>query len=172
LGRRWAFLENDNLIDDLKKWLQILVAQEQRNITLIPSGEVVKWLCEISKDAGSSILESFDEFKLDVSFEIYQSFIDDISRFNIKTEKKIREKGETLSHLDHLESESIHIMREALAGAENPVMLYSWVGKDSAVMLHLAIKAFYPSKLPFLLLHVDTTWKFQAMYDFRSWIEK
>ncbi|PLX29409.1 MAG: hypothetical protein C0582_05895 [Alphaproteobacteria bacterium] len=80
LRRRWAFLENDSLIDDLKKCLQILVAQEQRNITLIPSGEVVKWLCEISKDAGSSILESFDEFKLDAPFEIYQSFIDDISR--------------------------------------------------------------------------------------------
>jgi len=108
---------------------------------------------------------------LEVPFEIYQSFVDDISRFNIKTDKKMREQGGALSHLDHLESESIHIMREALAGAENPVMLYS-IGKDSAVMLHLAIKAFYPSKLPFPLLHVDTTWKFQAMYDFRSWIEK
>ena len=71
------------------------------------------------------------------------------------------------SHLDHLEAESIHIMREVLAHAENPVMFYS-VGKDSAVMLHLARKAFYPSPPPFSLLHVDTGWKFQEMYQFRD----
>jgi sulfate adenylyltransferase subunit 2 len=71
------------------------------------------------------------------------------------------------THLDRLESESIHIMREVAAEAERPVMLYS-VGKDSAVMLHLAIKAFYPSPPPFPLLHVDTTWKFRAMYDLRE----
>ncbi|QXW01130.1 sulfate adenylyltransferase subunit CysD [Rhodococcus globerulus] len=73
----------------------------------------------------------------------------------------------TLTHLERLEAESIHIMREALAESENPVMLYS-VGKDSAVMLHLARKAFYPSKLPFPLLHVDTTWKFREMYGLRD----
>ncbi|WP_024794985.1 sulfate adenylyltransferase subunit CysD [Tomitella biformata] len=72
-----------------------------------------------------------------------------------------------LTHLERLEAESIHIMREAVAGSENPVMLYS-VGKDSAVMLHLARKAFFPSKLPFPLLHVDTTWKFRAMYALRD----
>lgn len=72
-----------------------------------------------------------------------------------------------LTHLQRLEAESIHIMREVAAEAENPVMLYS-VGKDSAVMLHLAIKAFYPSKPPFPLLHVDTTWKFKAMYAHRD----
>ncbi|CAN5665929.1 sulfate adenylyltransferase subunit CysD [soil metagenome] len=73
----------------------------------------------------------------------------------------------TLTHLERLEAESIHIMREAVAQSENPVMLYS-VGKDSAVMLHLARKAFYPSKLPFPLLHVDTTWKFREMYKLRD----
>lgn len=72
-----------------------------------------------------------------------------------------------LTHLERLESESIHIMREVAAEAENPVMLYS-VGKDSAVMLHLAKKAFFPSPPPFPLLHVDTTWKFRAMYDLRE----
>jgi len=72
-----------------------------------------------------------------------------------------------LSHLDRLEAESIHIMREVMAQAENPVMLYS-VGKDSSVMLHLAKKAFYPSVPPFPLMHVDTRWKFQAMYRFRD----
>jgi sulfate adenylyltransferase subunit 2 len=72
-----------------------------------------------------------------------------------------------LTHLQRLEAESIHIMREVVAEAERPVMLYS-VGKDSAVMLHLAMKAFFPSPPPFPLLHVDTTWKFRAMYEMRE----
>ncbi len=72
-----------------------------------------------------------------------------------------------LTHLQRLEAESIHIMREVVAEADNPVMLYS-IGKDSSVMLHLAIKAFYPAKLPFPLLHVDTAWKFREMIEFRD----
>ncbi len=78
---------------------------------------------------------------------------------NINTQK--------LTHLKQLEAESIHIMREVIAEFDNPAMLYS-VGKDSAVMLHLALKAFYPAKLPFPLLHVDTTWKFKEMIEFRN----
>lgn len=74
---------------------------------------------------------------------------------------------EQLTHLKVLEAESIHIMREVIAEFENPAMLYS-IGKDSSVMLHLALKAFYPSKLPFPLLHVDTTWKFKEMIEFRD----
>jgi sulfate adenylyltransferase subunit 2 len=73
----------------------------------------------------------------------------------------------SLTHLDRLEAESIHIMRETVAEADRPVMLYS-IGKDSAVMLHLAKKAFYPSALPFPLMHVDTTWKFRDMYALRD----
>jgi len=76
-----------------------------------------------------------------------------------------------LSHLEKLESESIHIIREVASEFENPVMLYS-IGKDSAVMLHLALKAFSPGKLPFKLLHVDTTWKFKEMIKFRDEIAK
>jgi sulfate adenylyltransferase subunit 2 len=72
-----------------------------------------------------------------------------------------------LTHLERLEAESIYIMREVMAESENPVMLYS-IGKDSSVMLHLALKAFYPSKPPFPLLHVDTTWKFSEMIEFRD----
>jgi len=72
-----------------------------------------------------------------------------------------------ISHLRRLEAESIHIMREVVAEFRNPVMLYS-IGKDSSVMLHLAMKAFYPSKPPFPLLHVDTTWKFREMISFRD----
>jgi sulfate adenylyltransferase subunit 2 len=77
----------------------------------------------------------------------------------------------TLTHLERLEAESIQIMREVVAECERPVMLYS-IGKDSAVMLHLAMKAFYPAKPPFPLLHVDTTWKFRAMIDFRDRMAK
>jgi len=74
---------------------------------------------------------------------------------------------ERRTHLKVLEAEAIHIMREVVAEFENPAMLYS-IGKDSSVMLHLAIKAFYPAKLPFPLLHVDTTWKFKEMIEFRD----
>ena len=77
----------------------------------------------------------------------------------------------SLTHLQRLEAESMQIMREVVSNTENPVMLYS-VGKDSAVMLHLAMKAFYPSKPPFPLLHVDTGWKFRDMYRFRDQLVK
>ncbi|MFK8083717.1 MAG: sulfate adenylyltransferase subunit CysD [Granulosicoccus sp.] len=91
---------------------------------------------------------------------------------DVAAERQPDKKTDTLTHLQRLEAESIHIMREVVAEAENPVMLYS-VGKDSAVMLHLALKAFYPAVPPFPLLHVDTTWKFKAMYEFReSIVEK
>ena len=79
----------------------------------------------------------------------------------------MKAEGATLTHLQRLEAESIYILREVVAECEKPVMLYS-IGKDSAVMLHLARKAFYPAKPPFPLLHVDTTWKFRAMYEFRD----
>jgi sulfate adenylyltransferase subunit 2 len=75
--------------------------------------------------------------------------------------------SKNLTHLQRLEAESIHIMREVVADADKPVMLYS-IGKDSAVMLHLAKKAFYPSPPPFPLLHVDTTWKFKDIYALRE----
>lgn len=74
---------------------------------------------------------------------------------------------ERLTHLQRLEAESIHIMRETVADTENPVMLYS-IGKDSSVLLHLALKAFAPGRLPFPLMHIDTTWKFKEMIAFRD----
>lgn len=76
-----------------------------------------------------------------------------------------------LSHLDELEAEAIYIIREVAAECENPVMLYS-IGKDSSVMLHLALKAFYPEKPPFPFLHIDTTWKFHEMIEFRDAVAK
>ncbi|MCH4072493.1 sulfate adenylyltransferase subunit CysD [Pseudoramibacter sp.] len=77
----------------------------------------------------------------------------------------------SLSHLDALEAEAIYIIREVAAECENPVMLYS-IGKDSSVMLHLALKAFYPEKPPFPFLHIDTTWKFHEMIEFRDRVAK
>ncbi|MEC8678201.1 MAG: sulfate adenylyltransferase subunit CysD [Candidatus Margulisiibacteriota bacterium] len=77
----------------------------------------------------------------------------------------------TLTHLEQLEADSIHIMREVVAETDNPVMLYS-IGKDSSVLLHLARKAFYPAKIPFPILHVDTTWKFREMIEFRDQLAK
>ena len=76
-----------------------------------------------------------------------------------------------MNHVEYLEAESIEVIRESVAGAKKPVMLYS-MGKDSSVMLHLARKAFYPALPPFPLLHVDTTWKFRAMYEHRERIAK
>ena len=84
---------------------------------------------------------------------------------------KADQPGSVLTHLQRLEAESIQILREVVAECEKPVMLYS-IGKDSAVMLHLAMKAFYPAPPPFPLLHVDTTWKFRAMYEFRDAMAK
>jgi sulfate adenylyltransferase subunit 2 len=85
---------------------------------------------------------------------------------DIRTQE-VLDSVERFTHLKRLEAEAIHIMREVAAESENPVMLYS-IGKDSSVMLHLAMKAFYPSKPPFPLMHVDTTWKFSEMIDFRA----
>jgi len=102
---------------------------------------------------------------------LYRGRLDSMSRgdtLNIERSYDLAEAGRApLTHLQRLEAESIHILREVVAEAEKPVMLYS-VGKDSAVMLHLARKAFYPSPPPFPLLHVDTTWKFKAMYELRD----
>jgi sulfate adenylyltransferase subunit 2 len=80
-------------------------------------------------------------------------------------------RPDALTHLQQLEAESIHIIREAVAQSDNPVMLYS-IGKDSSVLLRLALKAFYPGKLPFPLLHIDTTWKFRDMIAFRDKIAR
>src|SRR5271170_5340060 len=98
------------------------------------------------------------DLKISVSFE---------STCMSRTAPASNAPATALTHLQRLEGESIHIMREVVAECARPVMLYS-IGKDSAVMLHLARKAFYPALPPFPLLHVDTTWKFRAMYEFRD----
>ncbi|HND11939.1 MAG TPA: sulfate adenylyltransferase subunit CysD [Pseudomonadota bacterium] len=99
-----------------------------------------------------------------------QRFADDIFLSSVYIAQK-QDTTMNLTHLQRLEAESIHILREVVSECEKPVMLYS-IGKDSAVMLHLAKKAFFPSKPPFPLLHVDTTWKFRDMISFRDRMAK
>jgi len=99
-----------------------------------------------------------------------QRFADDIFLSSVYIAQK-QDMTMNLTHLQRLEAESIHILREVVSECEKPVMLYS-IGKDSAVMLHLAKKAFFPSKPPFPLLHVDTTWKFRDMISFRDRMAK
>ena len=86
-------------------------------------------------------------------------------------EQSFQENSNYLTHLQQLEADSIHIMREVVAESDHPVMLYS-IGKDSSVLLHLARKAFYPARIPFPIMHVDTTWKFQEMIQFRDKLAK
>lgn len=120
-----------------------------KSITLFPHGELVGFLRGQPEPAGTCWVE-----------HAYQALPSPDDRL-----RRPRPCGSP--HLKHLEAESIHILREAVAEAQNPAMLYS-IGKDSSVMLHLARKAFYPAPPPFPLLHVDTRWKFQEMYMFRE----
>ena len=114
-----------------------------------------------------------DQLSTDARPDSTTDFKEPATKSTVNTDNKEKRTKRTMSlnHLQQLEAESIHIMREVIAEADKPVMLYS-IGKDSAVMLHLAKKAFYPAKPPFPLLHVDTGWKFQAMYDFRDQVAK
>ena len=169
----------------------------EKGAIIIPSGEAVSWLRQAqlkvvaesstnqSKDSGETwfkALTGFHEFVGDAGEsvasprrpasiaidEIAETGPDDTQEEPMKkTQQNSPTSTGQLTHLDRLEADSIHIMREVMAHAENPVMLYS-IGKDSSVMLHLARKAFYPSTPPFPLLHVDTRWKFSAMYEFRE----
>jgi len=155
-AKRWCLL-NDGTINSIRAGLAVLAGN--KSTTFFPSGELVKSCREI---INHSLKKGVEVAK--VQFPEPTS-----SRSNRLSKKEVTTQtlSKNLSHLDRLEAESLYIIREVMAHAENPVMLYS-VGKDSAVMLHLARKAFYPSPPPFPLMHVDTRWKFQAMYDFRD----
>ena len=158
-ARRWMFLDSDNpKPDDLIDALGALSGTSGDKTLFWPHGE----LCRHLRHLAGADYKFADN--LPMALAVYApSYIG-------KTEPERRPNtGRTLalSHLDRLEAESIHIMREVAATAQNPVMLYS-VGKDSSVMLHLAKKAFHPAPPPFPLMHVDTGWKFREMYQFRD----
>jgi sulfate adenylyltransferase subunit 2 len=159
-AKRWCLL-NDAAMSSIRAGLAVLAGDKPT--TFFPSGEVVS-NCRELKDKG-----------IDLQFEISIAQFSEAAPSNStdlpKDNTTMKSQPTKLSHLDRLEAESLYIIREVMAHADNPVMLYS-VGKDSAVMLHLARKAFYPSPPPFPLMHVDTRWKFQAMYDFRDIMAK
>lgn len=183
LGRQWVCLSSfaddiEDRLDALVKALDQLI--QDKPTMLWPQGEALTlcryWVArqgshEIKLPSGSKVflaLPAFHEPKATAGAGVLSSRV---HKTNADAPQAPQIIPDTLSHLDRLEAESIHIMREVVAQAENPVMLYS-VGKDSSVMLHLARKAFYPSPPPFPLMHVDTRWKFQAMYDFRDYMAK
>ena len=147
-GRYWLPLELEPSTEVILAGLKTLQVYFDKPITLLPHGSLVGLLRQASAP---------DKITLNPS--VYLPIL--------TVPPTGQHRASTTPHLKRLEAESIHILREAVAEAENPVMLYS-VGKDSSVMLHLARKAFYPAPPPFALMHVDTRWKFQEMYLFRD----
>ena len=162
LARRWRFLDKHHELSAFEECLSLLVGD--KGGVIWPHGEAVGPCREIVERWGKHTVELDPLCVVTFALTAYRSIL---SGSNAGATH--REGNNSLTHLDRLEAESIFIMREVVAQAENPVMLYS-VGKDSAVMLHIARKAFYPSSPPFPLMHVDTRWKFQAMYDFRDYM--
>lgn len=169
-GRRWIRLDlAGESLSTLNDALNTLCAIEKKNILLVPSGAVVEPLRRLVKQHRNQRVVDRNEGLVTIALEIYSHGHAEILQTTKASHRPKTHPG--MTHLDRLEAESMHIIREVMAEADNPVMLYS-VGKDSSVMLHLARKAFYPSPPPFPLLHVDTRWKFQAMYDFRDFMAR
>jgi sulfate adenylyltransferase subunit 2 len=161
-AKRWCLLGGEE-IPSFFSGLTLLAAGKPT--IFFPSGSLVLICRELKR------LEQNPDTGIDIATGQFPEA--NTSNDDCMPETKTMAKSQPMkiSHLDRLEAESLYIIREVMAHAENPVMLYS-VGKDSAVMLHLAQKAFYPSPPPFPLMHVDTRWKFQAMYAFRDVMAK
>jgi sulfate adenylyltransferase subunit 2 len=156
-ARYWTPLEGSADAKHILQAIQALQSHIGKAVTLFPHGRLTATLRKLP----SSDLVGF-------GLLAYQPVLDLEPQLR-NARPRMELSRDSMSHLDKLEAESIYIMREVAAEAENPVMLYS-IGKDSAVMLHLARKAFHPAPPPFPLLHVDTRWKFQEMYQFRDYM--
>jgi len=161
-GRRWVYLD---AADDPGELLDALRAlADDRNVLLLPSGAVTGRIRKLQDQLDTPDLRlgpgRLIRFGLPAYHERKPSF-------DREPAPAASPGAEGLSNLDRLEADSIHILREVIAQANNPAMLFS-LGKDSCVMLHLAKKAFYPSPPPMPLVHIDTRWKFNAMYEFRD----
>ncbi|WP_273180760.1 sulfate adenylyltransferase subunit CysD [Ferrovum myxofaciens] len=153
-GNRWWFpLPGPCRPEDLALLLEALKTHLNGPFTVFPHGSLVPLCRQSTTASGWNLLPYPPVLDLD------------------SQSRPLRSSHQINPHLQRLEAESIHIIREAVAEADNPVMLYS-IGKDSGVMLHLARKAFYPATPPFPLLHVDTRWKFQEMYLFRDYMAR
>jgi len=157
-GRYWVPLEHGVAVTPkhIHQALRQLQEHLGKDILVLPHDRLVT-LCRDNQDTAW------------LSLLAYPSVL--LTHDGTKQAKQAKQVKASTSYLKRLEAESIHIIRAAVAEADNPVMLYS-VGKDSGVMLHLARKAFYPAKPPFPLLHVDTRWKFQDMYLFRDYMAR
>lgn len=152
-ARLWSFAQDDQSDrDHLQSFISAIADSHQNAVLVVIHGELAQYRHAITQPQGVSIADTVyrEDYGLDLKMDLHPI-----------------PPSSPPTHLDVLEAESIHIIREVVAEAENPVMLYS-IGKDSAVMLHLARKAFWPGIPPFPLLHVDTGWKFRAMYEFRD----
>ncbi|HIG40129.1 MAG: sulfate adenylyltransferase subunit CysD [bacterium] len=172
LGRRWLYLKSADDQNELLEAVDALAGD--KNTIVWPHGPATALFRKLVEDSGRHTFLLRSGASLRIATVAYADKIPDgLAVINLKDSgatsgtSKVLRKLTRMSHLDRLEADSIHIMREVAAQAESPVMLYS-VGKDSSVMLNLAKKAFYPSTPPFPLMHVDTRWKFQAMYEFRE----
>ena len=161
-GRRWRFAPTNVGANDLLQALDRLCGA--KSALIWPHGEITSTCRDLVSARGTHRFELPGGGEVTFAMTAYPT-VKQTFEYPVVTRS---EHGE-MTHLDRLEAESIHIIREVVSQAENPVMLYS-VGKDSSVMLHLARKAFYPSPPPFPLMHVDTRWKFKAMYEFRDWM--
>jgi sulfate adenylyltransferase subunit 2 len=166
-GRRWLFL--DKAEPSEQEWLTLLDALTGgKNAVLWPTGKLVGALRPLVGRELTHDLKLPSGTVLRLGLMAYR----DIAAMELRTEGERKHRpSTTMTHLDRLEAESMHIIREVMALSENPVFMYS-VGKDSSVMLHLARKAFAPSPPPFPLLHVDTRWECQEVYDFRDQMAK
>ena len=163
-GRRWVFLDPSSAEPEmLLKALDALA--DDKPLMIWPHGSITERIRALAGALGSHDIKLPSGRRVRLGTVAYQHV--STTAHVPPTTMRDRQQADRLSHLDRLEADSIHIIREVIAQAENPVMLYS-VGKDSSVMLHLARKAFYPSVPPFPLMHIDTRWKFQAMYQFRD----
>ncbi len=165
MGRRWLYLKNRDDGQQLLESLQVLAGN--KNLIVWPHGAITRKLRILAAENQSHDFTLPSGKTLRIGTVAYQEADDRL----IYAAESAYKPTMNLSHLDRLEAEAIHIMRDVASQAENPVMLYS-VGKDSSAMLHLAKKAFYPSIPPFPLMHVDTRWKFQDMYRFRDKVVK
>ncbi len=167
-GRRWLWSEAAYTANSLIEALKALTLHAGKDTLFLPHGHCTSLARKIQRNNSPEQLAT-PCGQASLGLAAYPSQLH-IAQDMARKPAQSKHSNE-LSHLDRLEAESIHILREVMATAEKPVMMYS-VGKDSAVMLHLARKAFYPSPPPFPLLHVDTRWKFQEMYQFRDYMAK
>ena len=159
--------------ENISGLLSILSFKINTNCVIWPSSDLIDIYRTIVKSKGSESETHKNNFKVVLPTSSFQNLLtkENLTQPNDYKPSKKQIKNEVLTHLEKIEAEAIYIIRETVAEAENPVMLYS-VGKDSAVMLHLAKKAYFPASPPFPLMHVDTGWKFNEMYQFRDLMAK